>query len=112
MLDNIVVKLLNLLKVLVGNFILGLALKEHALKVLIAEIKLLCVRSLKELTLTVKVDWNSTVVNLIGNSKCRVIVIDCTDIPHVLGELELTVDNMLRIGRPYARNKGNNPLIS
>ena len=79
---------------------------------LIAEVELLGVGSLKEFTLTVEVDGNSTVVNLIGNGECRVVVVDCTDVPHIFGKLELTVDNVLRVGRPYTRNKGNNPLIS
>ena len=71
-----------------------------------------CERCFKRNTLCVDVNRHSTVINLICDSKCRVIVIRSTDVPHIRRNFELTVHDMLRVRRPRVRDDINNPLIS
>ena len=67
---------------------------------------------LKSIGTVVQFDGHGTVINLVCDGKGRVIVVSCTNVPHIRRNFELTVHDMLRVRRPRVRDDINNPLIS
>ena len=67
--------------------------------------------ALKGIGSFIELDWHSTVVNLIGNGKGRIIVVRSTHKPGGIGNMDLTAIHFHRITLPCSRNQIQNPLI-
>ena len=111
LLDNVVVKLLDKIKIALVDGVFCDRLLVERVKVGVAEPCGRCIGCVERNALAIDVDSKRTVVYLIRNGKGRIVVVSRTDVPGVLGDKKLSVAQVLRVVYPRGRNELYSPLV-